>query len=111
MPRKKTTTRRVKKPRASNLIRNVVPDRLDLRDRLYMPPVAVVPDLVLDGRAHIPVLDQGETNACTGFALASVVYQLQYVAKRKRVSISPFMLYSMARRYDEFPGDPDADTG
>jgi hypothetical protein len=111
MPRKKTTARRVKKSRASNLIRNVVPDRLDLRDRLYMPPDAVVPDLVLDGRAHFPVLDQGETNACTGFALASVVYQLQYAAKRKRVSISPFMLYSMARRYDEFPGDPDADTG
>ena len=93
--------------------RSAVPDRLDLRDRLYQPPVAVVPDLVFALKTNIPVLDQGQTNACTGFALASVVYQLQHSAKRKRMDccVSPFMLYSMARRYDEFPGDPNADTG
>ena len=93
--------------------RSAVPDRLDLRDRLYQPPVAVVPDLVFAQKTNIPVLDQGQTNACTGFALASVVYQLQHSAKRKRMDccVSPFMLYSMARRYDEFPGDPNADTG
>jgi len=94
-------------------IRNVVPDRLDLRDRLYMPPVSVVPDAMFAAKTVIPVLKQGQTNACTGFALASVVYHLQYAAKRKRneYRVSPFMLYSMARRYDEFPGAPDIDTG
>jgi hypothetical protein len=59
------------------------------------------------------VLDQGQTNACTGSALASVVYQLQRSAKPNPAEcrVSPFMLYSMARRYDEFPGNPDAETG
>jgi len=92
---------------------NVVPDRLDLRDRAYMPPVAVIPGQTLEPKTDIPVLDQGQTNACTGFALASVVYQLQRSAKRKpaECQVSPFMLYSMARRYDEFPGNPELDTG
>ena len=94
-------------------IRNVVPDRLDLRDRVYMPPVGVVPGVTLHPKHTVPVLDQGQTNACTGFALASVVCLLQQNAKReqKYCRVSPFMLYSMARRYDEFPGDPGVDTG
>ena len=98
---------------AASPIRNVVPDRLDLRDRIYMPPVAVVPGLTFVPKTNIPVLNQKQTNACTGFALASVVYHLQYTAKRKHLDccVAPFMLYSMARRYDEFPGDPDVDTG
>jgi hypothetical protein len=114
MARNKTLTGRAKKPgTTATPTRNVIPDRLDLRDRLYMPPVAVVPGLALDPKTNIPMLDQGQTNACTGFALASVVYHLQHTAKRKQKDccVSPFMLYSMARRYDEFPGDPDIDTG
>lgn len=93
--------------------RNVVPDRIDLRDRPYLPPVAVAPYPVLEPRSTIPMLNQGDTNACTGFALASVVYHLQHLAKRKATSlrVSPYMLYSMARRYDEFPGDTQVDTG
>ena len=93
--------------------RNVVPDRIDLRDRIYQPAVAIIPGPKLEPGAAIPVLNQHDTNACTGFALASVLYQLQHAARRKpaQCSVSPFMLYSMARRYDEFPGDTDADTG
>ena len=114
MARIKITGGREKKFGATaSPIRNVVPDRLDLRDRVYMPSVAVVPGLTLAPKTNIPVLDQKQTNACTGFALASVVYHLQYIAKRKQrdCAVSPFMLYSMARRYDEFPGNPDVDTG
>ena len=75
MARNKTTDGRAKKSGAATMPkRSVVPDRLDLRDRLYMPSVAVVPGLALDPMTNIPVLDQGQTNACTGFALASVVY-------------------------------------
>ena len=114
MVRNTITARRNKKRSATPIPRrSAVPDRLDLRDRVYMPPVAVVPGVTLAPKADIPVLDQEQTNACTGFALASVVYQLQRSAKRKQMDccVSPFMLYSMARRYDEFPGDPDADTG
>jgi hypothetical protein len=106
--------RPVKTPaRIPGIKRNVVPDRLDLRDRTYLPPVAVIPGQELAPRMDLPVLNQGDTNACTGFALASVVYLLQRAAKRNpdECRVSPFMLYSMARRYDEFPGNPDADAG
>jgi hypothetical protein len=93
--------------------KNVVPDAPDLRDRMYSPPVTFVPVQVLAPQGVTPVLNQRATNACTGFALASVIYHLQSKAKRptQDCAVSPFMLYSMARRYDEFPGDPDADTG
>jgi hypothetical protein len=95
-------------------VRNVVPDHLDLRDRPYLPAVAVVPGPAMAPKyKDLPVLDQGQCNGCTGFALASVVYHLQRGAGRKpsESRVSPYMLYSMARRYDEFPGNPDVDTG
>ena len=114
MARKKNTETHAKPSGAmTDRKRTAVPDRLDLRDRVYMPPVGVVPDLTRDQKTNIPVLDQGQTNACTGFALATVVFHLQHSARRKQMDdrVSPFMLYSMARRYDEFPGAPEADTG
>ncbi|HMJ60218.1 MAG TPA: C1 family peptidase [Bryobacteraceae bacterium] len=94
-------------------VRNVSPDSVDLRDRPYVPSITIIPAEVFTPKVNIPVLNQCETNACTGFALASVIYHLQLAAKRKpaRYEVSPFMLYSMARRYDEFPGAPSADTG
>jgi len=88
-------------------LRPVVPDRLDLRDRPYRPVIATAPTtrLVASAADRLPVLDQGETSACTGFALANVVNYLLRKSKREPdASVSPFMLYSMARRYDEFPG-------
>lgn len=93
--------------------KNVVPDSVDIRDRVYTPSVTLVPAEMLAPELDIPVLDQEKTNACTGFALASVIYHLQFRSKREKVvtRVSPYMLYSMARRYDEFPGDPNADTG
>jgi len=90
--------------------RSVVPDQVDLRDRIYQPPVAHRPAPVMLPRVQLDVLDQGATNACTGFSLASVVrflllaQQQESSAPRAGTAVSPFMLYSMARRYDEFPG-------
>lgn len=109
-PSVRTTKKAVATPKLNH---NVVPDRIDLRDRPYIPSVGVIPGPALTPKTDIPVLNQADTNACTGFALASVVYHLQRSAKRKpaQCRVSPFMLYSMARRYDEFPGDPNADTG
>ncbi len=94
-------------------LRSVVPDSIDLRDRPYIPSIRIIPAEVFAPKVRIPVLNQRQTNACTGFALASVIYHLQLAAKRKpaQYEVSPFMLYSMARRYDEFPGSPGADTG
>lgn len=114
MAKSKIPAGRTKKSGAPAFLkRSAVPDRLDLRDRVYMPPVAVVPGLTLAPKTYTPVLNQKQTNACTGFALASVVYHLQHTAKRKPLDCceAPFMLYSMARRYDEFPGNPNIDTG
>ncbi len=91
--------------------RNVVPDKLDLRDRPYMPAVAILPPPSLKPRIKLPVMNQGDTSACTGFALASVVNHLmRQRAAASTPPVSPYMLYSMARRYDEFPGSSE-DTG
>jgi len=56
------------------------------------------------------ILDQGEDGACTGFALAAAINhllrhnrELDAAAARRRVS--PHMLYTMARRHDEWPGE------
>lgn len=110
--RKRVSNKRSSSPKWK-FSRNVVPDSIDLRDRPYIPSVMVIPAEVLSPEIDIPILNQGQTNACTGFALASVIYHLQSRAKRKppQYAVSPFMLYSMARRYDEFPGSPAADTG
>jgi hypothetical protein len=81
------------------------PDAIDFRDRWYMPNVAACPDSVRFPAEHLPIRNQGNTNACTGFALAVVVEHLLRKARREaKPEISPYMLYSMARRYDEFPG-------
>ena len=90
-----------------NLKRNVVPDRLDLRDRPYLPAIAVAPAAEMRPKMALPVLDQGSTNACTGFALANAVHFLLRQRNPKAPRISPFMIYSMARRYDEFPGSAE----
>lgn len=96
-----------KRKRAKLPIRRVVPDRLDLRDRPYQPTVREAPPHQLNTlkQVRMAIRDQDETSACTGFALASVIDILLTLAKRKAdANVSPFMLYNMARRYDEFPG-------
>ncbi len=97
------------------------PDRLDLRDREYLPQVVSLParwPTDADFAAWLPeyvaaglVLDQGEEGACTGFGLAGVV---NYLLFRKRISasgtlkaqsVSTRMLYHLARFYDEWAGE------
>ncbi|MCC7412307.1 MAG: C1 family peptidase [Gammaproteobacteria bacterium] len=58
-------------------------------------------------KAGVPILDQGQEGACTGFGLATVVHYLQRTRRIERdpVAVSPRMLYAMARRYDEWPGE------
>ena len=109
---KKPAVKKAAPPKIAPRKKNVVADSIDLRDRTYMPAVRIVPAARIPPPLYIPVLNQGETSACTGFALASVIYHLQYKANPKKVrAVSPYMLYSMARRYDEFPGNPGLDTG
>lgn len=87
------------------------PDALDFRDRWYVPGVGRAPAPSLFPPHALPVKHQGSTNACTGFALSLVVEHLLRTSGREAdATISPYMLYSMARRYDEFPGSV-ADEG
>lgn len=97
------------------------PDRLDLRDRIYLPPLQNLPPqypsdkqvqqwLPAYAKADL-VLNQGQDGACTGFGLAAVInYQrfaselLQGIKPTMRRA-SPAMLYELARLYDEWPGE------
>lgn len=86
----------------------VRPDRLDFRDLPFRPNIALAPPPELFPIHPLPVKDQKVTSACTGFALSTVVEHLLVRAGREQApKISPYMLYSMARRYDEFPGSRD----
>jgi hypothetical protein len=92
--------------------RNARPDTADYRDHLYQAPLINVPrdrPLRTWQRYDLPVLDQGEEGACTGFGLATVV---NYLTRTQAGSAggdldfqaSPRMLYEMAKLYDEWPG-------
>ncbi len=96
------------------------PDRLDLRDRSYTPPLGNLPSEWPPQNwveTYLPqyakqklVLDQGSEGACTGFGLAAVVNYLGFVISLQKPEVqarkvSPAMLYQLARMYDEWPGE------
>ena len=85
-------------------------DTLDFRDRMFEPTLVEVPtSLSLEDyeKLGLPILNQGKEGACTGFGLAAVVHYLLWTRKRipDTNEVSPRMIYSMARRYDEWPGE------
>ncbi|MFD2938224.1 C1 family peptidase [Spirosoma flavum] len=91
-------------------IYNARPDALDFRDKLYVANLYEVPiqlDLNEYKKLGVPILDQGQEGACTGFGLATVA---NYLLRRRKIvpdlnQVSPRMLYEMAKRYDEWPGE------
>ena len=93
-------------------------DSADLRDRQFMPTAVSLPDefpSAADIARFLPaytaaklILDQGQEGACTGFGLACVINYLRWVkAKYPQTlrSVSPRMLYVLARRFDEYEGE------
>jgi hypothetical protein len=64
-------------------VRSIVPDSVDLRGRLSIPSIKVRPDEEFMFDVNVPVLNQDQTNARTGFALANVVYRPLLAAKRE----------------------------
>ena len=80
------------------------PDRIDVRDWFYQPRLSPLPDQLVNIDRVPFILNQGAEGACTGFALAAVVNFLLAGRGIKRQA-SPRMLYEMARRYDEWPGE------
>ncbi|MEA3467667.1 MAG: C1 family peptidase [Thermodesulfobacteriota bacterium] len=102
------------------------PDRIDLRDRSYHPPlISLSPefppaDYVTNYFSMYKsfVLNQGKEGACTGFGLACTINYLlwrravlgQHDGKQLKESnlpaqVSQRMLYHLARFYDEWPGE------
>lgn len=96
------------------------PDRVDIRDRPYLPRLTSLPlqypstkDITRYLKRYhddTMILDQGREGACTGFGLAAVVNYLRWKeavdAKRKAPDkVSERMLYHLARFYDEWPGE------
>ncbi|NQT14626.1 MAG: C1 family peptidase [Planctomycetes bacterium] len=89
---------------------DVRPDTVDFRDRMFVPTLTEVPvelDIEKYKKRKVPILDQGTEGSCTGFGLATVC---NYLLRTRRVTpsraqVSPRMLYEMAKRYDEWPGE------
>jgi hypothetical protein len=112
MKGKKQTTRAAKAPAASpgktwaarKASLNAMPDSIDIRDWIYQPSLLPVPPRLVNCGRVPEILDQGQEGACTGFALAAVANFLLHNQGRER-RVSPRMLYELARRYDEWPGE------
>ena len=104
------------------------PDRLDLRDREYRPPLQSLPPawplkeeyetLIKRYTECDMILDQGNEGACTGFGLAAVINYLFWrelletsgadnidAEMMAKLKVSKAMLYNMARIYDEWEGE------
>ncbi len=101
----------------TNVTFDARPDRLDFRDKVYLPPLRSL-DPTFPVEADISrfmsayskqglILDQGSEGACTGFGLASVVNFLLFRRTPDNTfqQVSPRMLYELARRYDEWQGE------
>jgi len=106
---------------AKTLTLDARPDRLDLRDLPFRPPVKNLPLFFptdADIAALVPsyikaglILDQKSQGACTGFGLAAVINFLNWKSALNTPHpttladlVSPRMLYHLARFYDEWPG-------
>ncbi len=90
---------------------DAAPDKVDIRDWFYHPTLQPLPHQLINCDEVPQILDQGKEGACTGFALAAVINF--HLVKNKcctargirgKDGVSPKMLYDMARRYDEWPG-------
>ncbi|MDM0073416.1 C1 family peptidase [Variovorax sp. J2P1-59] len=92
-------------------------DAADIRDRLYMPPAVSLPDVYppLDQFHFLPsytkanlILAQGREGSCTGFGLTCVINYMRWIKAKTppaMTSVSPRMLYTLARRHDEYEGE------
>lgn len=83
---------------------NVRSDPPDIRDRIYEPAlIQLQPEI--DNRMDTHILDQGKEGACTGFGLTAVINLLNAKKRNLEFKASPRMLYEMAKKHDEWPGE------
>ncbi|MDT4834779.1 hypothetical protein FQZ97_684290 [compost metagenome] len=102
MARRPTPAKPRRKASAQRL--DVRRDSMDFRDLTYSASLAPLPDELYPDWQLLHILDQGEEGACTGFGLAAAV---NYLRSRRGLAgqVSPAMLFAMARRYDQWPGE------
>jgi pimeloyl-ACP methyl ester carboxylesterase len=92
-----------KTPKINSIPVNVVADSPDDRDWMYHPSLLQLKP-TLDPPKKIKILNQGTEGACTGFGLAAAINILN-TKRNNKISVSPRMLYEMARKFDEWEGE------
>ncbi len=90
-------------PRLDGYALTATRDLPDNRDLIYTPPPVQLKNVMPRPRS-LHILDQGSEGACTAFALAALINRLNQ-QRGRRVRVSPRMLYEMARKHDEWPGE------
>lgn len=88
----------------TNQVRDANRDAFDFRDLIYQPALLELKDVLYPQWERLHVLDQRNEGACTGFGLASCI-NYQYAVRDKPVRVSARMLFEMAKRYDQWPGE------
>lgn len=94
-------------------ITNAQPDVFDSRDLNYRPKLEPLPASMDRRPVEQTHIYKQDGSSCTGHAIAAMINTvLTQVAIEGGNPIpppaSPYMLYRLARRYDEFPGEEDA---
>ena len=82
---------------------NANPDVPDFRDYIYEPALIQLQQTI-DPPQDQKILDQYSEGACTGFSLAACINYL-YKSADQDIQVSARMLYEMAKRSDEWPGE------
>jgi hypothetical protein len=91
-------------PKTKNgYVLNAQQDVPDLRDWPYEPTLRGL-QRYMRPPSGLTILDQKSEGACTGFGLAAVINYLNQ-ERAEKVRVSPRMLYEMAKRHDEWPGE------
>lgn len=84
---------------------NVLPDVFDSRDLEYRPRLQPLPPWK-DARPDVHFVLTQQGNSCTGHAVAAMINTV-LASGPDPIRVSPYMLYHLARRYDEFEGTDD----
>lgn len=79
-------------------------DSVDFRDLIYLPSLAPLRTRVIPDINSLNIRHQGVGGACTGFALAALIDNLN-LRKDIEKPVSARMLYEMAKRHDQWTGE------
>ena len=104
---KTVTPGTIQLPSGDTFETNAVPDPFDARDLEYRPRLDVLPAVIDQRAAGRRFVYEQEGQSCTGHAVAAVINHVLH-STTARTRVSPYMLYRLARRYDEFPGEAEA---